>query len=66
VTTPMLTAATDRPTYRRLGIITYGFDPFKIEASDLQTGMHGNNERLSIANVAFGLKYTYDVIRYVQ
>jgi acetylornithine deacetylase/succinyl-diaminopimelate desuccinylase-like protein len=66
VTTPMLTAATDRPTYRRLGIITYGFDPFKIEASDLQTGMHGNNERLSIQNVGFGLKYTYDVLKYVQ
>jgi acetylornithine deacetylase/succinyl-diaminopimelate desuccinylase-like protein len=66
VTTPMLTAATDRPTYRRLGIISYGFDPFKVEASDIQTGMHGNNERLSIANVGFGLKYTYDVLRYVQ
>ena len=38
VTTPMLTAATDRPTYRRLGIITYGFDPFKVEAGDIQTG----------------------------
>ncbi len=66
VTTPMLTAATDRPTYRKLGIITYGFDPFKIEASDIQTGMHGNNERLSIQNIGFGLKYTYDVLRYVQ
>jgi len=66
VTTPMLTAATDRPTYRRLGIITYGFDPFKVEASDIQTGMHGNNERLSVANVGFGLKYTYEVLRYVQ
>jgi acetylornithine deacetylase/succinyl-diaminopimelate desuccinylase-like protein len=66
VTTPMLTAATDRPTYRKLGIITYGFDPFKIEAAEIQKGMHGNNERLAIANVAFGLKYTYDVLRYAQ
>ncbi|HEY9226343.1 MAG TPA: M20/M25/M40 family metallo-hydrolase [Gemmatimonadaceae bacterium] len=66
VTTPMLTAATDRPTYRRLGIVTYGFDPFKVEASDIQNGMHGNDERLSIANVGFGLKYLYDVIRYAQ
>ncbi len=66
VTTPMLTAATDRPTYRKLGIITYGFDPFKIEASDLQKGMHGNDERISLANIAFGLKYTYDVLKYVQ
>ena len=66
VTTPMLTAATDRPTYRKLGIITYGFDPFKIEASDIQTGKHGNNERISIANIGFGLKDPYDVLRYAQ
>jgi len=66
VTTPMLTAATDRPTYRALGIITYGFDPFKVEASDIQTGMHGNDERLSVRNLGFGLEYTYDVLRYVQ
>ena len=62
----MLTAATDRPTYRKLGIITYRFNPFKIEASDIQTGMHGNNERYSIANIGFGLKYMYDVLRYAQ
>jgi acetylornithine deacetylase/succinyl-diaminopimelate desuccinylase-like protein len=62
----MLTAATDRPTYRKLGIITYGFDPFKLEAADLQKGMHGNDEHISIANIAFGLRYTYDVLRYVQ
>jgi len=66
VTTPMLTAATDRPTYRKLGIITYGFDPFKIEASDIQTGMHGNNERISLENVGFGVRYMYDVLRYAQ
>ena len=66
VTTPMLTAATDRPTYRSLGIVTYGFEPFKVEASDVQSGMHGNNERISVANIGFGLKYMYDVLRYVQ
>ena len=66
VTTPMLTAATDRPTYRRAGIITYGFEPFKIEAADIQKGMHGNDERLSVTNVAFGIRYLYDVLRYVQ
>jgi acetylornithine deacetylase/succinyl-diaminopimelate desuccinylase-like protein len=66
VTTPMLTGATDRPTYRKLGIITYGFDPFKIEASDAQRGVHGNDERVSVANVGFGVRYLYDVLRYVQ
>ncbi len=66
VTTPMLTGATDRPTYRALGIVTYGFDPFKTEASDAQRGVHGNDERVSVANVGFGVRYLYDVLRYVQ
>jgi acetylornithine deacetylase/succinyl-diaminopimelate desuccinylase-like protein len=66
VTTPMLTGATDRPTYRALGIVTYGFDPFKTEDADAQHGVHGNDERVSVANVVFGVHYLYDVLRYVQ
>lgn len=66
VTTPMLTGATDRPTYRALGIVTYGFDPFKTEQADAQHGVHGNDERVSVANVVFGVHYLYDVLRYVQ
>jgi acetylornithine deacetylase/succinyl-diaminopimelate desuccinylase-like protein len=66
VTTPMLTGATDRPTYRALGIVTYGFDPFRVEAADAQRGVHGNDERLSVENVAFGLRFLYDVLRYAQ
>ena len=48
VTTPMFTAATDRPTYRALGIITYGFDPFMVENEEMHSGMHGNNEKLAV------------------
>ncbi|MDB4915286.1 MAG: hypothetical protein JWM95_2930, partial [Gemmatimonadetes bacterium] len=66
VTTPMFTAATDRPYYRSLGVITYGFDPFKVESSDMQKGMHGNDERISIANIGFGVRYLYDILRYAQ
>jgi acetylornithine deacetylase/succinyl-diaminopimelate desuccinylase-like protein len=66
VTTPMLTGATDRPIYRRLGIVTYGFDPFKIESAETQRGVHGNDERISLENVGFGVRYLYDVLRYVQ
>ena len=66
VTTPMFTAATDRPTYRALGIVTYGFDPFLVENEEMHSGMHGNNERLAVSNVGFGVKYLYDVLRYVQ
>ena len=66
VTTYMLTAATDRPTYRRLGIITYGLSPFKVDAQDNQRGVHGNDERVSVENVGFGVKYVYDILRYAQ
>ena len=66
VTTYMLTGATDRPTYRRVGIITYGVDPFRVESSDSQRGVHGNDERVSVENVGFGVKYLYDILRYAQ
>ncbi|MBX6333682.1 MAG: M20/M25/M40 family metallo-hydrolase, partial [Gemmatimonadaceae bacterium] len=66
VTTPMLTGATDRPFYRRLGIVTYGFDPFLVEASETQKGVHGSDERVSVENVGFGVRFLYDVLRYAQ
>ena len=66
VTTPMFTAATDRPAYRALGIVTYGFDPFRVPSADMQKGMHGNDERLSLENMGFGVRYLYDVLRYAQ
>jgi acetylornithine deacetylase/succinyl-diaminopimelate desuccinylase-like protein len=66
VTTPMETAATDRPTYRKLGITTYGFSPFKIPRQEIQRGMHGNDERLSIDNVGYGVRFFYDILRYAQ
>ena len=66
VTTPMATWATDRPTYRRLGIATYGIDPFLVPAAETQRGMHGNDERLSLENIAFGVRYIYDILRYAQ
>ncbi len=66
VTTPMQTGATDRPTYRKLGIITYAIDPFLTEQAERQMGVHGNNERLSVENVGFGIHYVFDILRYVQ
>lgn len=66
VTSSMMTGATDRPTYRRLGITVYGLDPFKVEAADEQKGTHGNDERLSVANLRSGVRFVYDVLRYAQ
>jgi len=66
VTTPMETAATDRPTYRKVGITTYGFSPFKIPRPEIQRGMHGNDERLTVENVGYGVRFYYDILRYAQ
>ena len=66
VTTPMLTGATDRFAYRALGIITYGLDPFRVESTDSQRGVHGNDERISVENLGFGVRFLYDILRYVQ
>jgi acetylornithine deacetylase/succinyl-diaminopimelate desuccinylase-like protein len=66
VTTPMYTAATDRPTYQRAGIIAYGIDPFKVPNAELQSGMHGNNERIAVSNIGWGVHFVYDILRYLQ
>jgi acetylornithine deacetylase/succinyl-diaminopimelate desuccinylase-like protein len=66
VTTPMETAATDRPTFRKVGITTYGFSPFKVPRPEIQRGMHGNDERLSVENVGYGVRFYYDILRYAQ
>ena len=59
------TGGTDRPTYRALGIVTYGFAPFRTLEQDGGRA-HGNDERISVENVGFGLRMLYDIVRYVQ
>ncbi len=66
VTTVMLTGGTDRPAYRQLGIVTYGFSPFKIDAEESHRGVHGNDERIPVAQVGWGVHLLYDVLRYAQ
>ena len=66
VTTPMMTAASDRPTYRALGIVTYGLDPWRTDPAERQRVMHGNDERIPIADLAWGARFVFDVLRYAQ
>ena len=66
VTTPMYTAATDRPTYQRAGIVAYGIDPFEVPSAELQKGMHGNDERIAVQNIGWGVHFVYDILRYLQ
>ena len=47
------TGFTDSHFFRDLGITSYGFGPFVVPAED-RRGVHGNNERISVANMTRG------------
>ena len=66
VATPLATGATDRPTYSQLGIQAYGIDPFLVESRDELAEVHGNNERVSVKNVEFGLRLMIGIVEQVQ
>jgi len=57
----MLTSSTDSAKFRPLGIIAYGFEPFKLDDNELNRS-HGDDERVSVENLGFALQFLYDVI----
>lgn len=60
VLTPPLTSTTDASSLREIGMVVYGFEPFRI-ASDEDLS-HGDNERISLDNLSLGLKVTYMIV----
>jgi acetylornithine deacetylase/succinyl-diaminopimelate desuccinylase-like protein len=53
---------TDSRYFRAQNIPAYGFGPFVVEMSEI-TRVHGIDERISIDNLALGVKIARDVIR---
>jgi acetylornithine deacetylase/succinyl-diaminopimelate desuccinylase-like protein len=66
VTSVMQPYATDRPVYQQLGIKVYGIDPFLVETAERQSGMHGNDERVSVENLGFGVRFIYEIVKNLQ
>ncbi len=64
VTTPMLAGFTDSHYFRRLGIASYGIAPFPLTVSDAR-GVHGNDERVSLEALRFGVRFLFDIVRQV-
>lgn len=64
VTTPMLAGFTDSHYFRRRGIASYGLGPFPLTVSESR-GVHGNDERVSLEALRFGVRFVYDVVRRV-
>jgi len=61
VTTPPLTGFTDSHYFRRLGIVSYGLSPFPLNQAESR-GVHGNDERVSLDDLTFGVQFVYDVV----
>jgi acetylornithine deacetylase/succinyl-diaminopimelate desuccinylase-like protein len=61
VTTTPLAGFTDSHYFRRLGIVSYGVAPFPLNQAESR-GVHGNDERVSLANLTFGVHFVYDVV----
>ncbi|MGZ8398918.1 MAG: M20/M25/M40 family metallo-hydrolase [Gemmatimonadales bacterium] len=64
--TTISTGATDRPYYAGAGLICYGVDPFLVDVEEGRRGVHGNDERVSIENLGFGLRVYAEVIQEMQ
>ncbi|HSB03565.1 MAG TPA: M20/M25/M40 family metallo-hydrolase [Thermodesulfobacteriota bacterium] len=60
----LLPGATDSRYLRERGIISYDFCPFRLTEKDLMR-VHGNNERISVENLGFGMKMMLDIIKEV-
>lgn len=55
------TGFTDSHFFRDLGVVSYGFAPF-FYAENEETGIHGNNERISVKNMVNGTKVMTDFL----
>lgn len=62
IATPVSPGATDRPTYAGAGLITYGLDPYLIPIEENRAQVHGNDERLSVANIGWGVRFYVRVL----
>jgi acetylornithine deacetylase/succinyl-diaminopimelate desuccinylase-like protein len=56
------TGFTDSHFFRDLGIPSYGYSPFLVPA-DQESGLHGNNERLSETNVRRGTAVMLEIVK---
>ena len=61
VTTPPLPGFTDSHYFRRIGIVSYGVSPFPLSQAESR-GVHGNDERVSVEDLTFGVHFLYDVV----
>jgi acetylornithine deacetylase/succinyl-diaminopimelate desuccinylase-like protein len=62
VATTTSTGASDRPYWAGAGVVPYGVTPWLVELGESQHQVHGVDERLSLANLEFGLRMYVGVL----
>ncbi len=62
VATPTSAGASDRPYWAAAGLICYGIDPWLVELEESRHSVHGNDERLSLKNIEFGLRFYVETL----
>jgi len=62
VATPISAGASDRPYWAAAGLICYGIDPWLVELEESRHSVHGNDERLSVKNIEFGLRFYVETL----
>jgi acetylornithine deacetylase/succinyl-diaminopimelate desuccinylase-like protein len=58
----LLPGATDGRFLRKKGIVTYDFCPFRLTEKEMLR-IHGNNERIAIENLTFGMRMLVDILK---
>ncbi len=58
----LLPGATDSRFLREKGIVSYDFCPFRLTEKELMR-VHGNNERIAVENLNFGMKAMLEILR---
>jgi acetylornithine deacetylase/succinyl-diaminopimelate desuccinylase-like protein len=66
VATPISAGASDRPYWAAAGPICYGIDPYLVELEESRYSVHGNDERLSLENIEFGLRLYVETLIEMQ
>ena len=60
----LLPGATDSRFLRKKGITTYDFCPFRLQEKEILR-VHGNDERIALENLRFGMKMLVEVLKEV-
>lgn len=64
VTTTFEAGASDRPFYAQLEhIAVYGIDPFLLDEDTEAPRFHGNDERVSVENLGFGVNFFISLVK---